>query len=322
MKSYYNEILEKATKAPSGHNTQPWKFKVAGNTISIFPDYRRALPVVDADNHALFISLGCALENLVIAAKHYGYSTDVALFPSDEKEECIRVTLTENTAAKDGKLFDAIEKRQSTRAVYDGKPMPDTALKQLKAAAKQEDVEMYIFSSNEEKARLLPFIEEGVLLQFHNKDFVNELIAWVRFNTATAEEKLDGLYSKSMGSPSVPTWFGKLFLKMTGAKSEATKTTDLAMGSSALLLFVAKTNTKKAWVNVGRSFERVALTATSIDLKNAHVNMPCEEVSVRRKLQALLHLGDKQPMLLIRMGYSEPMPYSYRRAIDDVIISN
>jgi Nitroreductase family len=322
MKQIFNDIIQKATKAPSGHNTQPWKFKVVGNTISIFPDYSRALPVVDADNHALFISLGCALENLIIAAKHYGFATDIALFPSDEKEACIRVTLTENPLSSDGKLFNAIEKRQSTRAAYDSKLIPDTTLQQLEKAAQQEDVEMYVFSTNEEKAQLLPFIEEGVLLQFHNKDFVNELINWVRFNTSTAEEKADGLYSKSMGSPSVPTWFGKLFIKMTGAKSEASKTTSLAMGSSALLLFVAKTNTKKAWVNVGRSFERVVLTATSLNLKNAHVNMPCEEVSVRRKLQTLLKLGDKQPMLLIRMGYSEPMPNSFRRPLADVMINN
>jgi Nitroreductase family len=322
MKPYFNEILEKATNAPSGHNTQPWKFKVAGNAISILPDYSRALPVVDADNHALYISLGCALENLVIAAKHYGFATDIALFASDKKEECISVTLAENIISENGELFNAIEKRQSTRAAYDGKSIPDTTLQQLKKAAIQDDAEMYVFSSNEEKSQLVPFIEEGVLLQFQNKDFVSELIDWVRFNTATAEEKADGLYSKSMGSPSVPTWFGKLFLKMTGAKSEAIKTTTLAMGSSALLLFVAKTNTKKAWVNVGRSFERVVLTATTLNLKNAHVNMPCEEVSVRRKLQTFLNLGNKQPMLLIRMGYSEPMPYSFRRPLRDMTISN
>lgn len=52
-------LLAYAIKAPSGHNTQPWKFRVEGNTITISPDFSRRLPIVDPDDHALFISLGC-----------------------------------------------------------------------------------------------------------------------------------------------------------------------------------------------------------------------------------------------------------------------
>lgn len=51
MQAHLNEILEKAIKAPYGHNTQPWKFRTDGNVISIFTDYERALQVVDADNY-------------------------------------------------------------------------------------------------------------------------------------------------------------------------------------------------------------------------------------------------------------------------------
>lgn len=53
-----------ATLAPSGHNTQPWQFLIRNNSILINPDFSRRLAIVDSDDHALFISLGCALENL------------------------------------------------------------------------------------------------------------------------------------------------------------------------------------------------------------------------------------------------------------------
>ena len=69
-------IIEAATRAPSGHNSQPWQFAVAENHITISPDFSRRLPAVDPDDRELFISLGCAAENLSLAAAHFGYATD------------------------------------------------------------------------------------------------------------------------------------------------------------------------------------------------------------------------------------------------------
>lgn len=60
----YNELVWYATLAANGHNTQPWKFAVQENQIEIHPDYSRRLPVVDPGDRELWISLGCALENL------------------------------------------------------------------------------------------------------------------------------------------------------------------------------------------------------------------------------------------------------------------
>lgn len=76
-----NQRINYAILAPSGHNTQPWKFVVDGNIIRMYPDFQRSLPVVDPDNHALYIGLGCALENLAISAKQDGLKSTVEYFP-------------------------------------------------------------------------------------------------------------------------------------------------------------------------------------------------------------------------------------------------
>lgn len=62
MENHFKEIIYFATLAPSGHNTQPWKFSIKDESILIYPDYSRSLPVVDPDDHALFISLGVLWE--------------------------------------------------------------------------------------------------------------------------------------------------------------------------------------------------------------------------------------------------------------------
>lgn len=69
-------MVEYAIKAPSGHNTQPWLFRINENNIEIHPNFDRALPVVDFDNRELFTAWD-ALENLCITALEKCYDYDV-----------------------------------------------------------------------------------------------------------------------------------------------------------------------------------------------------------------------------------------------------
>jgi nitroreductase len=86
------------------------------------------------------------------------------------------------------------------------------------------------------------------------------------------------------------------------------------------MVFAAREDDKRHWVEVGRSFERVALTATALGLGYAPATMPCEVDDVRRRLQAHLGLGLAEPVVLIRLGYGRPRSRSPRRPIDDVVV--
>ncbi|MDZ7722890.1 MAG: hypothetical protein U5R06_08795 [candidate division KSB1 bacterium] len=312
------DIIRYAIMAPSGHNTQPWLFSIDENVITIHPDYSKRLPVVDPDDHALFISLGCALENMVIAARHYGFEPSVDLDPESDE---IKVAFTKNGGADDNRLFEAIPQRQAARRTYDGNPIPEKDLEALRNASVQDDVLFRIFKDPVEIEPLVEFVKEGNRLQFSNNAFVNELISWIRFKKSEAQRQGDGLNSASMGAPSVPQWLGRLFLNMASAEGEAKKCEKAIKSSSALMMFIAEDNSKRAWINLGRSFERVALTATRLNIRHAHLNMPCEEQHLRKKLQNHLNLTREQPLLLLRIGYADPMPCSLRRPVEQVIIN-
>jgi hypothetical protein len=77
------------TLAANGHNTQPWKFQLTDGHVAILPDFARRTAVVDPDDHHLCISLGCAVENLTIAAKASGWRAHTTL----EKEGDIRISI-------------------------------------------------------------------------------------------------------------------------------------------------------------------------------------------------------------------------------------
>ncbi|NSW54827.1 MAG: nitroreductase family protein [Armatimonadetes bacterium] len=311
-------ILESGIRAPSGHNTQPWRFDVDGDTIRVLPDLTRRLPVVDPDDHALFISLGCCVENMFIAARHVGMDAAVSI----EADGSIFVRLMESTDGQRDDLYEAISERQSNRGPYDGRPIPEDHLKMLLEAAVREGVRVLPFVGQDEFRELLPFIAEGNRSQFADRGFVDELISWVRFTDAEARATQDGLWSRCMGVPAVPRWLGSLFMRvLTTPNSEAARCEKLVRSSSALVLIAAEGNDRAAWVNVGRSFERLALTATRLGISHAHVNMPCEVLPVRRKLAEHLSLDAVQPLLLIRLGYASPLPYSMRRPLTEVLVA-
>ena len=315
-------LIRYATLAPSGHNTQPWRFSADDGAIRIYPDFTRRLPVVDPDDHALYISLGCAAENLVIAAAHHGLAATVEPFPADEPAECIRIRLAPGGSSAAGALFGAIPERQSNRRRYNRKPIPAADIDQLLAANTSGTVSLRAFDPTRPDCEpIIRFVKEGNVAQFKDQAFVDELVSWIRFSPAEVRERQDGLTASALGFPSVPRWLGQwIMTTLVKPDSEASKQAQ-AIGSSALLLlFVAQQNDKRHWVDVGRSFERVALTATALGVAHAHVNMPCEVQPIRERLA--LHLGlapDAQPLLLIRLGYAKPLPHAPRRPVELVM---
>lgn len=103
-------LIHAATLAANGHNTQPWRFRIEPRAIEILPDFSRRTPVVDPDDHHLFVSLGCALETLLQAGLGYGWAGEPEILPGGG----VRIALSSAPARPDA-LFQAIPRRASTR---------------------------------------------------------------------------------------------------------------------------------------------------------------------------------------------------------------
>ena len=306
------KIIKYAAKAPSGHNTQPWKFKIRNDEIYILPDFSRALPVVDADNHALYISLGCALENLVIAANEFNFNTEVE-FAGDSDRPHIAVRLTEAQDVEKSGLCSYIVKRQVTRSKFGPEKVPVSLLDEL--FCETGGVRIRLFLTEEEIDSLTPYILEGNNRQFGNREFVRELVQWIRFSEKEVMAKGDGIWTASMGLPDMGRFAGNIVMKnFVSAGSEEKRLRKLIRASAGFALFMAEKNDPYHWIRLGQSFQRFGLTATKYQVSHSHLNMPCEEVLVREKLMQDFQMKELTPLLLIRFGYSKPMPYSFRRS--------
>ncbi|MDX6584329.1 MAG: hypothetical protein QOI10_3513, partial [Solirubrobacterales bacterium] len=59
--------LELAVRAPSLHNTQPWRWRVGDESVQLYLDQARQLPATDPEGRELIISCGAALHHLLVA---------------------------------------------------------------------------------------------------------------------------------------------------------------------------------------------------------------------------------------------------------------
>jgi len=310
------EIIRYATLAPSGHNTQPWKFAVQDDTIHILPDLSRRLPAVDPRDRELWISLGCALENLTLAANAAGYAAE-AILPTPEADY-IRVQLTRH--ALPCPLFEAIPHRQNNRSLYDGRAVASDEIKKIEAVRSNAAITTQIFTDRGHKEAIIEYIQAGDRRQFGDPAFVAELISWIRFNQPEALRSRDGLYTRCTGNPDVPRWLGRRFLSASTAGQQADTSARKARSSSGMIVISSATDDKPHWIETGRLYERLALTMTATGIQTAFLNQPAEVPELRSQLQSYLHLGTALPQLVLRFGYGSDLPHSLRRPVEEVFV--
>ncbi|MCW6512143.1 Acg family FMN-binding oxidoreductase [Lichenifustis flavocetrariae] len=312
------EFIRMATLAPSGHNTQPWRFRIGKDHIEIVPDLSRITPVVDPDNHHLYVALGCAAENIVLAAGAGGYRGTVGF--SAANDSVVTVSLEDGTAG-DMALADAIPKRQSTRTEFDGQQVSNADLQALSDAAGIPGVDVVLITDRLRKDKVCELVIEGNTTQMTDPAFMRELKHWLRFNPREALETGDGLFSVLSGNPILPTWAGPgLFDCFVSAQSENEIYASQLRSSSGIAVFVSEASGPEHWIQVGRSCERFALQATALGLKHAFVNQPVEVAALRPALADLVGLGGRRPDILMRFGHAAERPFSARRSPQAVIL--
>lgn len=310
------ELVRYATLAANGHNTQPWKFSIKEQTIEILPDYDRRLPIVDPNDRELWISLGCALENLLITARGIGYAPEVS-YPDDEN--LIKVNLTVDTP-QISPLFAAIPDRQTTRSVYDGQSINISELNKLQALPLEPGVALHFVTDSGGLESVAEYVNQGNLAQYENAAFIEELIYWLRFNRREILNSRDGLFSKCSGNPEVPNWLGKLFVSGTNPQQQADADVKKLRSSSGVINITSESDDISSWIRTGQVYERLSLMMTSLNIKSALLNQPIEVADIRPQFQNAMKLGVLFPQLMVRFGYAPAMPNSIRRPVEQVLV--
>jgi hypothetical protein len=171
------------------------------------------------------------------------------------------------------------------------------------------------------KEQVSQYVAEGNTTQFGDAAWARELQSWIRFNARDAERSGDGLYGPVMGSPDVPRWLGRLFMRFAfSAKSQNLKDIRHIRSSAAIAVLFSEADDKAHWIEAGRCCERLALQAAALGLHTAFINQPVEVPALRPQFAAFLGIGNRRPDLIVRIGRGPEMPRSLRRPVAHVLV--
>jgi nitroreductase len=310
-------LVRYAILAPSGHNTQPWSFRMTAGGVEVHADTSRRLLIVDRTDRELLMSIGAAITNFRVAAAHFGFDTTVAYDSRSIESTPVATILVCETCAPDRELaalFPAIRQRHTNREPYDEQPIEPQALRAI----------FDVFDANPDTLRLIrPRDKQRVAECVETADralmarpaYRAEVADWV----GSGDERSDGLSAEALGMPrilaSVAPW---LIRNFDGGGLQARRDVELTRTASMLIL-VTSDDDRISLVKAGETFELLLLTITRSGLQYSVLSAPVDLDESRTQLRQLIGSA-RQPQLLLRVGSAARIAHATpRRPVENVI---
>ena len=316
-------LVRAAIISSNAYNSQPWLFKLSAGQIELYGDVRRNLGAFDPYLRELHLSLGCALENLLLAAGAEGYrsTVDVPSGPltadtgAAEPQLVARVGLTPGNPVSN-ELYAAIPHRHTNRNPFDAeRPVPAAFVDALaRAGALDSDVKLFLFPGDAERARLADLIASATTTLFQDPAVGQSTRHWFRRTALEMRERRDGV-----------------LIDATARETLLSYTSMMLTGRLFGLIAVRDRYDRAQTIRGGRVWQRAHLLATARGLAARPANGAVEQIDHERHQQhdpetaaALAQVtGDPtwQPTFMFYMGYATvPAPASPRRAVKDVVV--
>lgn len=311
--SGWGPLLAAAARAPSGHNTQPWRFVVGPRHLDLWRDRTRSLPQADPRDRELTMACGAALLNLQLAARHGGIGVHTLLWPDPTEPDWVaRIGVNTCPIGRadevSQKLHEAIELRQTARSpLVASHPLPERLYGTLKAAACQFGADLVFINGAAARRFLADQQGRALRCQWRDRAFRAELAHWIR--PRSAGDGLSGAALLGCGDG--------LGDSLSGALAALTRWRDLSAGqirrdraallrAPAVALLVTAGDEADHWLRAGLALERVLLSATAEGVSAQFWNAAVQEPTTRLALGALAVDPAGQPripQLLLGLGY-------------------
>lgn len=299
--------------APSVHNTQPWQFSFGDDSITVSFDPNRKLAEGDATGRQLWISLGCCVESLVIAAAALGLKAAIS---SSGDVVVIKFAAAEPVNAG---LLDLLKQRRSNRNYFETKAVHASLLKQIESAWQSDDVKVQSTSDPQILHLVADLTSRGIQMALSLPAFKNELVHLFRNNLTRQSDGMPGFVfgSNLIGSLVNPFRFKWLDVSASEAKAERQR----MLASGGLILTFTSGDTKPFWLQAGRAYMRTAVEATRLGLQHSTSAAAVEAPDFHKEIEKLVGT-DHRLQTITRIGYCQSSaPHSPRRSLAETTLT-
>jgi hypothetical protein len=308
-------LLRYAILAPSTKNTQPWKFVIAGDRIAILPDFTRWLRISDPDQRELHISLGCALENLIVAADHFGYACDVTYGASSEgpSEAVASVTLQPAAAGtprlRPAGLFEALSVRQTIHGFFTARRVEPAVRRTLACLATDDDVRLALKHDRGTTCALAALSAHADVAELGDFDYRRELARVVG----------EGAFGNSWPVSKL----GQIVLPHMNNGASLARRDEALMKDTLVGLISTVDDDRVSRIKAGQLFERMCLMASMLGVSVHPMSQALQIPTLRREVAKVSGTSPLHPQQLFRIGYAPPQirPHTPRRSVDQVIVA-
>jgi len=299
-------LLRYAVLAPSFRNTQPWKFSVDGHRIAFFADRTRWLVASDPAARDLRLSVGCALENLVVAARHFGYEPRVDYVPRTSSPDLLAVvdlSRHETVHRRRDTDLDPLLRRRTLRNSPKRAVPPPALYDDLEAAFGQEDGRLIVSGDPGVRSAVAMLYRHAAQIQLGDERVREEIAQWMP--------------AVEYGVPRWMTHFGGLALPRVekGILDEATQ----IESAPCVAVIATAVDDAEAQVRAGQAVERAWLAATRHRVAILPASILCAVATTRAQLARVMEVpSGMHVQFAFRLGhYDEQGARTPRRRVEE-----
>jgi nitroreductase len=307
-----------ANRAPSVHNTQPWRWLVDDASVHLVADRTRRVPATDPDGRDLLLSCGAALHHLRVAFAGLGWDAVVRYYPNEHDPDHLATVKPRalDTTEDDIALARAILRRRTDRRRFTSWPIPTEHLDLMVRRAARAGALLVPVTDSATRWLLTRAIDTAARTQTQNPDYETEIAAWSRRSFAAA----DGVLRTSTGplrhdDTSMRAFPGGLLVNAPTGRGE----TDAAR----LLVLATLQDNPLLAVQAGEAASAALLTATDLGLASCPLSQPLEVADTRATIREQVLDGTAYPHLILRVGWAptsaRPLPHSPVRRTKDTV---
>lgn len=312
--------VELANRAPSVHNTQPWRWLVGDTAVHLVADRTRQVPATDPDGRDLLLSCGAALHHLRVAFAAAGWDAIVHHLPNEQHADHLAMVETRpyKPADDDIALARAIPRRRTDRRRFTSWEVPAEHLDLLVRRAGRAGGLLVPVTDSATRWQLTRAIEIAARRQADNPDYQLELARWSGSSLAAQ----DGVLNAS--GPPGPTWHDDTRMRPFpgGSLGDAPTGRGEEDGGQLLVLATLKDDPLSV-LRAGEAASAALLTATDLGLATCPLSQPLEVTDTRAAIRDQVLDNTAYPQLILRVGWAPtsapPLPHSPVRRTEDTV---